>query len=194
MTSAEEASKFVSYYLDSQTTGMRAHERDGACYIVTPYYRADGNRIAIEVQILDEVDALGWHKVRFTDYGDTLGDARNQWLTPGHPSLDVIRHIAGRFSVELSGDDCALICEGSGGSGQLQEIILAIVAVSGYIEPQRDPEQSTVNQFSNGGASILEMVDRLHKKYPEASMYDTAPVDFVKNRKHYVYGFPKEDD
>ena len=95
MSSVEQASKFVTYYLESQKMGMRAHERDGVCYIVTPYYRADGNRIAIEVQILDEVDALGFNKVRYTDWGDTLSDARKQWLTPDHPSLDVIRRIAG---------------------------------------------------------------------------------------------------
>ncbi len=194
MTTVEQASKFVTWYLNSQTTGMRAHEKDGVCYIITPYYRADGNRIAVEVQILDEVDALGFNKVRYTDWGDTLSDARKQWLTPGHPSLDVIRHIAGRFRVELSADGCTLMCEGSGGSGQLEEIILAIVAASGYIEPQRDPEQTTLNQFSNAGASILEMVDRLHKKYPEAAKEDTMPADYVKNRKHYVYGFPKEDE
>ena len=57
MTTVEQASKFVTWYLNSQTTGMRAYERDGVCYIVTPYYRADGNRIAVEVQILDEVGA-----------------------------------------------------------------------------------------------------------------------------------------
>ena len=194
MSGVEQASKFVTYYLESQKTGMRAHERDGVCYIVTPYYRADGNRIAVEVQILDEVDALGFNRVRYTDWGDTLSDARQQWLTPDHPSLDVIRHIAGRFRVDLSADGCTFMCEGSGGSGHLEEIILAIVAVSGFIEPQRDPEQTTLNQFSNAGASILEMVDRLHRKYPEAAKYDTAPVDFAKNRKHYMYGFPKEDD
>ena len=139
MTSSEKASTFVSWYLDSQAAGMRVAERDGVCYILTPYYRADGIRIAVEVQILDEVDPMGYHKVRYTDFGDTLKDARNQWLTPGHPSLDAIRHIAGRFSIELSGDDCALTCDGSGGSGQLEEIILAIVAISGFIEPQRGP-------------------------------------------------------
>ena len=194
MTSVEQADKFVTWYLNSQTAGMRAHEIDGVCYIVTPYYRADGNRIAVEVRILDEVDALGFNRVRYTDFGDTLSDARRQWLTLDNPSLDVIRHIAGRFQVELSADGCTLTCEGSGGSGQLEEIILAIVAVSGYIEPQRDPSQTTLNRFSNAGASILEMVDRLHKKYPEAAKEDTMPADFVKNRKHYVYGFPKEDE
>ena len=85
MTIIEQASKFVTWYLNSQTTGMRAHEIDGVCYIVTPYYRADGNRIAVEVQILDEVDPLGFNQVRYTDWGDTLSDARQQWLTPDHP-------------------------------------------------------------------------------------------------------------
>lgn len=193
MSSVEQASKFVTYYLESQKTGMRVSERDGVCYIVTPYYRADGNRIAVEVQILDKVDALGWNKVRYTDFGDTLSDARQQWLTPDHPSLDVIRHIAGRFQVELSGEDYALTCEGSGGSGQLEEIILAIVAVSGFIEPQRDPEQTTLNQFSNAGASLLKMFEKIHKAHPEATDDDTVPSDLAKNYKHYLYGFPKEE-
>ena len=194
MTSTEQAGKFIGYYLDSQAADMRAYERDGACYILTPYYRADGVRVAVEVQTLDEVDPMGYHKVRYTDFGDTLKDARNQWLTPGHPSLDAIRRIAARFSIELSGDDCALMCDGSGGSGYLQKLILAIVAVSGFIEPQRDPEQTTGNLFSNGGLSLLKMVEELHKKYPEAAEEDTMPPDFVKNLKHYVYGFPKEDE
>ena len=194
MTSVEQASKFVTWYLNSQTTGMRAHERDGVCYIVTPYYRADGNRIAVEVQILDEVDALGFNKVRYTDWGDTLSDASQQWLTPDHPSLDVIRHIAGRFRVELSADGCTFMCEGSGGSGQLEEIILAIVAVSGYIEPQRDPAQTTLNQFSNAGASLLKLFDKIHKAHPEATDDDTVPSDLAKNYKHYLYGFPKEEE
>ena len=193
MTSVEQAGKFVTYYLDSQTTGMRVHERDGACYIITPYYRADGNRIAIEVQILNEVDPMGFHKVRYTDFGDTLNDARNQWLTPDHPSLDVIRHIAVRFSVELSGDDCALMCDGTGGSGYLQDLILAIVAVSGFIEPQRDPAHTTINQFSNAGASLLKMMERLRNAHPEAANDDSLPSDLAKNYKHYLYGFPKEE-
>ena len=193
MTTAEEARKFVSYYLDSQTAGMRVHERDGVCYILTPYYRADGNRIAIEVQILDEVDPMGYHKVRYTDFGDTLNDARNQWLTPAHPSLGVIRHIAGRFRVELSADGCALTCEGSGGSGQLEEIILAIVAVSGFIEPQRDPDKTTLNQFSNAGDSLLKLFEKIRKEHPEPEGYEPPPSDFAKNHKHYLYGFPKEE-
>lgn len=193
MSSVEQAGKFVTWYLNSQTTGMRAHESDGVCYIVTPYYRADGNRIAVEVQILDEVDALGFNRVRYTDWGDTLSDARKQWLTPGHPSLDVIRHIAGRFRVELSADGCTFMCEGSGGSGQLEEIILAIVAVSGYIEPQRDPAQTTLNQFSNAGASLLKMFEKIRKEHPEPEGYEPPPTDFAKNYKHYLYGFPKEE-
>ena len=193
MSSVEQASKFVTWYLNSQTTGMRAHERDGICYIVTPYYRTDGNRIAVEVQILDEVDALGFNKVRYTDWGDTLSDARKQWLTPGHPSLDIIRHISGRFRVELSADDRTFMCEGSGGSGQLEEIILAIVAVSGFIEPQRDPEQTTLNQFSNPGESLLKMFEKIRKEHPEPEGYEPPPSDFAKNYKHYLYGFPKEE-
>ena len=144
------------------------------------------------MQILDEVDALGFNRVRYTDWGDTLSDARKQWLTPDHPSLDVIRRIAGRFRVELSADGCALMCEGSGGSGQLEEIILAIVATSGFIEPQRDPEQTTLNQFSNAGASILKMFDEATRKaYPEAAEEDTMPVRFCQKPQALCLRFSK---
>ena len=194
MNSADQASKFVTYYLKSQYTGMRAYEKDGVYYIVTPYYRTDGNRIAIEVQVIGVTQFPGDESVRFTYWGDTLSDARKQWLTPGHPALEAIDRIAGRFHAKLSVNDCTLSCNGTGGSSQLQDLILAIVAVSGFIEPQRDPAQTTINQFSNAGSSILKMVEKLHEAYPDADKNDHAPPDFAKNRKHYVYGFPKEDE
>ena len=91
MTGSEKASKVIATYRESQTLGMRVHERDGVCYIITPLWKADGNRIAVEVQFLnDEI-------VCFTDWGDTLSDAGKQWLPPGHTSLETIQLIASRF-------------------------------------------------------------------------------------------------
>ena len=186
MNSAEKAGKVVATYLESQTLGMRVHERDGVCYIITPWWRADGNRIAVEVQFLnDEI-------VCFTDWGDTLSDAGKQWLTPDHTSLEAIQLIADRFKVKLSHDDFTLVSDGKG-SIQLENLILAIVAVSGFIEPCRDPSKTNINQFSNAGASIVKMVEEIHRSNPEPEGYVPPPSDLAKNYKHYLYGFPKEE-
>ncbi len=41
--------------------------------------------------------------------------------------------------------------------------------------------------------SILEMFDRLRASYPP-DMWDGLPTDLAKNKKHYLYGHPKEED
>ena len=44
-----------------------------------------------------------------------------------------------------------------------------------------------------GGAAILRMIDELHRQYPPETLGEHPP-DFVKNKKHYLYGHPKEED
>ena len=41
--------------------------------------------------------------------------------------------------------------------------------------------------------SILEMFDRLRKSVPPDT-WDNMPTDLVKNKKHYLYGHPKETE
>ena len=43
------------------------------------------------------------------------------------------------------------------------------------------------------GESILEMFERVRKSYPP-DMWDGLPTDLVKNKKHYLYGHPKEEE
>ena len=43
------------------------------------------------------------------------------------------------------------------------------------------------------GESLIEMFDRLRKSVP-ADTWDDLPSDFAKNKKHYLYGHPKEAD
>ncbi len=57
-------------------------------------------------------------------------------------------------------------------------------------------EEEPAPQSGNQGGSrswLLELVDELHRKYPDATGEDHPP-DFVKNKKHYLYGHPKEED
>ena len=44
-----------------------------------------------------------------------------------------------------------------------------------------------------GLASIVEMVEEMRSSYP-ADMWDGLPTDLAKNKKHYLYGHPKEED
>jgi len=41
--------------------------------------------------------------------------------------------------------------------------------------------------------SLIEMFDRLRKSVP-ADTWDDLPSDLTKNKKHYLYGHPKEGD
>lgn len=43
----------------------------------------------------------------------------------------------------------------------------------------------------NGTETILEMFDRLRESVPPDT-WDNLPTDLVKNKKHYLYGHPKE--
>ena len=46
-------------------------------------------------------------------------------------------------------------------------------------------------QPASTGQSILEMFERLRKSVPPDT-WDDLPTDLVKNKKHYLYGHPKE--
>ena len=46
---------------------------------------------------------------------------------------------------------------------------------------------------ATGEETILEMFERLRNSVPPGT-WDDLPTDFVKNKKHYLYGHPKEDD
>ena len=41
--------------------------------------------------------------------------------------------------------------------------------------------------------SLLEMFDRIRESVPDEA-WDELPTDLVKNKKHYLYGHPKEED
>ena len=43
-----------------------------------------------------------------------------------------------------------------------------------------------------GLAAIVEMVDKLREEYPP-DMWEGVPTDLAKNKKHYLYGHPKEE-
>ena len=59
-------------------------------------------------------------------------------------------------------------------------------------------EQVTVSieeaQAVDGGlAAIARRVKKLHKSMPQDA-WDGLPTDLARNKKHYLYGHPKEED
>ena len=47
--------------------------------------------------------------------------------------------------------------------------------------------------LANREETILEMFERFRNSVPPDT-WDDLPTDLVKNKKHYLYGHPKEDD
>ena len=79
--------------------------------------------------------------------------------------------------------------------GDLTLLARAIRAASSRLYYQAHPEESqSSNPDNSTGSSILKMVERLHKMYPDVVGDDSTPVDGAENYKHYLYGFPKEDE
>ena len=58
------------------------------------------------------------------------------------------------------------------------------------VEAGRDVETSEPKQ---GLAAVMDMVDSLRNSYP-IDMWDGLPADLAKNKKHYLYGHPKEGE
>ncbi|MCY4617834.1 MAG: hypothetical protein OXD50_04680 [Chloroflexi bacterium] len=43
------------------------------------------------------------------------------------------------------------------------------------------------------GSWLLDVVDGLHGEYPP-ELWEDRPQDFVRHKKHYLYGHPKHPD
>ena len=79
--------------------------------------------------------------------------------------------------------------------GDMTLLAQAIRATSAQLAYPSHPEESQAdNPDNSAGSSILKIVERLHKMYPDVVGDDSTPTDLAKNFKHYLYGFPKEDE
>ena len=66
-----------------------------------------------------------------------------------------------------------------------KEVILSIQETEAAV----DNEQSS----SNGPESIPQLFERLRNSVPPDT-WDDLPTDLAKNKKHYLYGHPREED
>ncbi len=56
---------------------------------------------------------------------------------------------------------------------------------------EREHEQLSEDE-PQGLAAIVALAEKLNREFPDA--WDDFPTDFAKNKKHYLYGHPKEED
>ena len=48
--------------------------------------------------------------------------------------------------------------------------------------------------YGSTAESILGMFDRIRNSTPEPDGYVSPPSDLARNVKHYLYGFPEDDN
>ena len=67
------------------------------------------------------------------------------------------------------------------------EVTVSIEEDDDVLSVESDPPSG------EGFAAIVRMVDELHKEMPPDA-WDDLPTDLAMNKKHYLYGHPKEED
>ena len=67
------------------------------------------------------------------------------------------------------------------------------VEVTVSVESVPEGNQPSPPTPKQGLAAIMEMVDGLRESYPP-DMWDGLPSDLAKNKKHYLYGHPKDEE
>ena len=68
---------------------------------------------------------------------------------------------------------------------------LARIAARIREEEENPPDPPTEGE-PQGLAAIVALAEKLNREFPDA--WDDFPTDFAKNKKHYLYGHPKEED
>ena len=64
---------------------------------------------------------------------------------------------------------------------------IPLVALEPVMERDASPHLST-------GESLLRMFDEIRKSFPLTTEDEAIPSDLSRNYKHYLYGFPKDDN
>ena len=66
-----------------------------------------------------------------------------------------------------------------------KEVILSIQETEAAVD--------NAQSLSNGPESIPQLFERLRNSVPPDT-WDDLPTDLAKNKKHYLYGHPREED
>ena len=61
------------------------------------------------------------------------------------------------------------------------------------VGPEQARPEPAAEQSGGQSETLLEMGQRLRQQYPDDA-WESVPSDFVRNKKHYLYGHPKEEE
>ena len=150
MTALEDAHRLIVQYLDWQGENLKASGgEDNRIVIGTPFIRADGHSVEIEVCLLQD------GSVRLYDAGETLDELWMQGIQLTDSTLEYINRIANCFRVGLSADDNVLANDGEGAARQLQDLVSAILAISALIELPREDSPTKLKKPNGLGNPAL---------------------------------------
>lgn len=128
MSNYERTKELIGQYIAWQEKNVNAREDiNGRVFIETPFARADGHHLELEVC------HLGNGLVRLSDGGETLDELWMQGGALSSEELSAIEDLARCFRVKLTGDEYLLTNEGKGGARQIQDLVSAILAISSLI-------------------------------------------------------------
>ena len=107
-----------------------------------------------------------------------------------------------RIQLEIPEEERARFAGQAAREGKTLDAWLIAAAKQRLSTPPSEPEPAEADEPSpeaheapavDVGQSILDMFDELHRSAPEGAL-DGLPADGARNYKHYLYGFPKEED
>ena len=136
---------------------------------------------------IDDVDLTG--EVRAADLGNQAGGSFRIRLDTGNSINGVFtdEQEASITAALRDHSEVRLRIAGQGRfdpSGQIQRIL--------HVEHHEVVPTGQV-PFDETAQSILELFDEIHRSMPE-NAFDDFPTDGARNYKHYLYGWPKEDE
>ena len=75
------------------------------------------------------------------------------------------------------------------------EVIVAVerTVPNGTVGDNPSGSTDDAPDYSKGFPGLVERIEKLRESFPP-DMWDDVPTDLAKNKKHYLYGHPKEED
>lgn len=146
------------------------------------------DRIPGNEPYIDDVDLTG--EVRAADLSNQTGGSFRIRLDNGDsiPGVFTDEQEASITAALRDHSEVRLRIAGQGRfapSGQLQRIQ--------HVDHHEMIPTGRTSFFDETAPSILDIFDAIHRSMPEGA-FDNLPTDGARNYKHYLYGWPKEDE
>ena len=148
MTNTDLCANVISKYTEGLAVDFEATPSDDGCFLLTPFYRPDGEGIELEVEILPGGN------IKISDMGDTLGYLFVNGLTLSRTLIGRAKSISMGYGVSLQRDSLIIETEPANVGIALHELIQAALAVTDLIQMRRSTNTRKV-RFDNEVESFI---------------------------------------